>query len=570
MALITNNISGSGVPNAQIAVTGSLVIANKNDFSNLTVGSDTVFFVSGAIDGKTSGVGVSVFGGDTVISGNLTVGTGSVTITSNEVKFLGGVAKVASSSAGLTFYDSGNTSGVALSTLVAGAVVPSYFSSTTAGAIYTTGSVAFVHSEVGIDAPADKGADVFFYVSGSGSTKVALFGGNVAASGSFLAKDDITGATNASVSNSGAISGSSNLSVGGGITVHGDINSNTDTQKRLYQAAATSNVIVGGNNTTLASATGSFGMLNVSKDAVITGNLTVNGTTTTINTSNLVVKDQMILIGSGTLTSNTNGGIAIASGSNTANQALVWGRVANDTWGAGRQDVTNGSTSDLTSMNLVDIRANAFQIGNSLNKLTLAGADTVLSASSQLFLSGTNVEISLENKTGWFKLNAGVGDGFVQIQSSSVGSYGNTATIKGLNSNSLNFQGTSTVLSTVDGAFGAISSGTLGASNNVMKVQALGTTDLVVEGSTVIFAVNSGDTKIVTVNSTGMIPSADVTYDLGSAAARWRNIYTGDLHLRNERGDYTLIEEADCLTIRFNKTGKRYKFVLEPAPEFDE
>jgi hypothetical protein len=42
------------------------------------------------------------------------------------------------------------------------------------------------------------------------------------------------------------------------------------------------------------------------------------------------------------------------------------------------------------------------------------------------------------------------------------------------------------------------------------------------------------------------------------------------LHLRNERGDYTLIEEEDCLTIRFNKTGKRYKFVLEAVPQYDE
>jgi hypothetical protein len=68
----------------------------------------------------------------------------------------------------------------------------------------------------------------------------------------------------------------------------------------------------------------------------------------------------------------------------------------------------------------------------------------------------------------------------------------------------------------------------------------------------------------------GLFPSADVTYNLGSPALRWQNIYTGDLHLRNERGDYTLIEEEDFLSIRFNKTGKRYKFVLEAVPELDE
>jgi len=66
-----------------------------------------------------------------------------------------------------------------------------------------------------------------------------------------------------------------------------------------------------------------------------------------------------------------------------------------------------------------------------------------------------------------------------------------------------------------------------------------------------------------------IIPDGNRTRNLGSDIARFANIFTGDLHLKNDRGDYTLIEEEDCLTVRFNKTGKRYKFVLEPAPEFD-
>ena len=67
-----------------------------------------------------------------------------------------------------------------------------------------------------------------------------------------------------------------------------------------------------------------------------------------------------------------------------------------------------------------------------------------------------------------------------------------------------------------------------------------------------------------------MLPIADSTYNLGSATNRWANVFTGDLHLRNDRGDYTLIEEEDMLTIRFNKTGKRYKFLLEAVAHLDE
>lgn len=59
------------------------------------------------------------------------------------------------------------------------------------------------------------------------------------------------------------------------------------------------------------------------------------------------------------------------------------------------------------------------------------------------------------------------------------------------------------------------------------------------------------------------LPRADITYDLGSATKRWRNIYTGDLHLKNERGDWTVIEEEDFLTITNNKNGKRYKLLME-------
>ena len=93
--------------------------------------------------------------------------------------------------------------------------------------------------------------------------------------------------------------------------------------------------------------------------------------------------------------------------------------------------------------------------------------------------------------------------------------------------------------------------------------------DFLVSGSTYI---GNSSTNSVYVNAklaTDIIPDGNRTRNLGSDTARFANVYTGDLHLKNERGDYTLIEEEDCLTIRFNKTGKRYKFVLEPAPEYD-
>lgn len=94
--------------------------------------------------------------------------------------------------------------------------------------------------------------------------------------------------------------------------------------------------------------------------------------------------------------------------------------------------------------------------------------------------------------------------------------------------------------------------------------------DLVVSGSTFIGTDGTDRTIFNSKIGSDIIPDGDRTRNLGSETARFANMYTGDLHLKNDRGDYTLIEEEDCLTIRFNKTGKRYKFVLEPAPEFDD
>ncbi len=112
--------------------------------------------------------------------------------------------------------------------------------------------------------------------------------------------------------------------------------------------------------------------------------------------------------------------------------------------------------------------------------------------------------------------------------------------------------------------------GKRGAKNGIDRGTSVFGGDAVISGSTYI---GTAGTDLLVINAnlaSDIIPNANLTMNLGNPTRRFANIFTGDLHLKNDRGDYTLIEEEDCLTIRFNKTGKRYKFVLEPAPEFDE
>ncbi len=81
-------------------------------------------------------------------------------------------------------------------------------------------------------------------------------------------------------------------------------------------------------------------------------------------------------------------------------------------------------------------------------------------------------------------------------------------------------------------------------------------------------AVFGGDMFVSGTAHTGhILPAGDSLYDLGSSTHRFANIYTGDLHLRNERGHWQIVEEAEFLTVINRLTGKRYKMMLEPMEE---
>ena len=65
-----------------------------------------------------------------------------------------------------------------------------------------------------------------------------------------------------------------------------------------------------------------------------------------------------------------------------------------------------------------------------------------------------------------------------------------------------------------------------------------------------------------------LFPTVDDSFDLGSTQLRFNTIYThfittGDLNLRSEQGDWSVIEQEDYIKLRNNKTGKNFKIVME-------
>jgi hypothetical protein len=75
--------------------------------------------------------------------------------------------------------------------------------------------------------------------------------------------------------------------------------------------------------------------------------------------------------------------------------------------------------------------------------------------------------------------------------------------------------------------------------------------------------------SILPENGTDTLGSSKYKYsnihamDISTDNLNSSNLYTGDLHLKNERGDWTIYEEADKLVVKNNLTGEIFKLMLE-------
>jgi hypothetical protein len=628
-----------------------------------------------------------------------------------------------------------------------------FFESTTAGSIFTTGSVAFIDGEPSVDSPLDKGSDVFFYVSGSGGAKnsatsgVALFGGDVVISGTLHGGSPLKIGTDTQVTGSLDVSGS--LSIGGEAIFSGDVIEMTGSLSvtqgisgSLTRLTDGTSYLIAGSGITIASQSngpvtisstgvtaaagnnseiqynsgGAFAAspnltfngttLAVTGNATISGDLTINGSTTTVNTVNLEVKDSVIGLGftSGTVSavngdrgwigSNTTGGVDthVLSKWDNANSEFAFARTTSSATGSLPVVITSYSNLHVANLQASIVTA-SLGFSGSLTQLVdgtsylVAGSNiTIVSASNgsvtisstasgggggdpaaeYLVLSttgslsgeraltmgtglesidggaGGNYTIGIDDSivatvsgttfTGATKHNAGLSGSLTRLTDGSsyliasgavqitTGANGSVTVFTPENSGQVFAKGY--VLGNAQDGFGNIDLSSIGSlvpgyddesdidvylngqllaypgdyamdsstvlhvsstlsSNDVLTVRMLVTSSLMAPGyyspggSSTHVQFNDGgnfggdsaftfnkSTKVVTTHS--VLPAADVTYNLGGPSNRWSNVYTGDLHLKNDRGDWTIVEEEDYLCVVNNKTGKRYKMNLTP------
>ena len=69
------------------------------------------------------------------------------------------------------------------------------------------------------------------------------------------------------------------------------------------------------------------------------------------------------------------------------------------------------------------------------------------------------------------------------------------------------------------------------------------------------------------ITASGILPVDSEGY-IGASGVPWKHIYvqnthTGDIHMKNEDGNWTLKEQDDFIMAINNKTGKKYKVLLE-------
>ena len=123
----------------------------------------------------------------------------------------------------------------------------------------------------------------------------------------------------------------------------------SETDDTFYTAYTNSGGATDANLVPTSYAPFTVGTINAN-NAVVTGNLTVSGTTTTINTTNSTISDSLIELNSGAGSNANDLGFIFERGSTGDNAAFIWDESA-DTFVLGTTTATGASTGDLTITN---------------------------------------------------------------------------------------------------------------------------------------------------------------------------------------------------------------------------
>lgn len=406
----------------------------------------------------------------------------------------------------------------------------SFFASTTTDSIFTTGSAAFRGGESSVDSPYDKGTNVFFYVSGSisgsgANDRRSMFGGDLVVSGA-LQQGRLTLATGQYSHAEG------NLSIASGIYSHAEGQSNVASGQYSHAEGTSSDAT--------ATASHAEGLGTTASGAYSHA----EGYITTAAGQAAHAEGQSTSAPASY--SHAEGYLTVASGSHSHAQGIQTTTIGTYSLAAGQGTISSGSAQ------------------------AVFGKFNVRSNPTSLFIIGDGTATGDATRGDILRVNAGsaIGRGRFDITGSLAASLGISGSLTQLvDGTSYLVAGTNVTISSASNGQVTISS-TGGAGTPAGTNQQIQFNDNGSFGASGNLSFDSANNVLSLTGSFGMkgnvTPDADTTYDLGSSEKRWANVYTGDLHLRNDRGDWTIVEERDYLCVVNNITGKKYKMMLQP------
>ena len=448
-----------------------------------------------------------------------------------------------------------------------------------------------------------------FEVTGSSSFTGGLTIGTNGVSVTTLSASGIATATGGFV---GALTGNVTGNVTGDVT--GDLTGDSaGTHTGAVVGDVTGSITDTGDSTIayLNSTTVNVGAgLTVGGNAVVEGNLTVNGTTTTVNSTTMTVDDKNIELGSTASPSDAgaNGGGITLKGD--TDKTITW----DSTTGAwdfsedvnvvtGKEfQIADTSVLSATTLGSGVVNSSLTSVGT-LGSLGVTGTVTAGAFTGDLTgdVTGDVTGAVTGNVTG--NLTGDVtgdvtgdltGDVTGNVTGNLTGTV-NTASQTNITSvgtlGSLAVTNSITVGGNVDGRdvasdgskLDGIESGATADQSAAEILTAIKTVDGAGSGldADTLDGVSSGsflrsdtaDTMTGNLTMTGNItPSANDTYNCGSSANRWANVYSNDLDLSNEGsanevdgtwGSYLIQEGESDLFIINRRSGKKFRFVVE-------
>ena len=577
----TTTFAGSGVTTTfagDVAVNGGDVTSSATTF-NLLNATVTTLNLGGAATAIEIGAatGTTSINNDLTVDGNTTLGNAA----SDSLTVNGAATFNQGLSGSLTKLSDGS------SYLIGGSNISIVTGSNGAVTISTTADITSVTAGTGLTGGGSTGDltlgindSVVATVSGTTFTGAVKF--NAGLSGSLTKLTD--GSSAFLAGNNVTITTGSN----GSVTIAASMNAaalvaGTDTQIQFNDGGAfgaDSGLTYNKTTDTLTGVTGSFFGLSTSGNTSVGGGLTVTGASTlngnvTVGdaSADTVTVNGTTTFAGAAVTTTFAGDVAVNGGDMTSTAAtfnLVNSGVTTLNFGGAATAVEIGASTGTTSVNNdLTIENGTLAIGTgSTNgaRLYVSSSATGIQSSAlivgSIFL-GSSVNVS-KAAISLFSLSDGTEAG--RFNASGISTPLDLAVNGGdMTSTATTFNLLNATVTTLN-VGGAATTVEIGATTGTTSVN----NNLTVDGNTTLGNASSDTVTFTSRVNSDVLPSADVTYSLGSSTNRWANIYTGDLHLKNERGDYTLIEEEDFLTIRFNKSGKRYKFMLEAVPELDE